>query len=132
MAADVNHFEIHASNPDSSIAFYGATLGWEFIPFEQGDPNAPGYWLIVTSPEKGVTGGLMQRMGPAPEKGAPVMGATIIAYVDDIDAAIIRATDAGGHLAMDKMVIPNVGAVAYFHDVDNNVFGIMQPETGAS
>lgn len=132
MAADINHFEIHASDPDASMAFYKATLGWEFIPFENPDPKAPGYWLIMTRPEKGVTGGLMQRMGPAPEKGAPVMGGTLIAYVDDIDAAMERATKAGGSLAIDKMVIPNVGAVAYFHDPDNNIFGIMQPEEAAS
>ena len=73
----VVHFEIHASEPQALIDFYGELLGWTFTQFGE----MP-YWSIDTgdgaigpnAPGKGINGGLTQRQGPAPERGAPVNG----------------------------------------------------------
>ena len=79
MANLVVHFEIHASEPQRLIDFYRELLGWKFTQF--GDMP---YWAIDTgegaigmnAPGNGINGGLTQRQGPAPERGAPVNGAT--------------------------------------------------------
>src|SRR3954454_4248428 len=70
--------EIHASEPQRLIDFYAALFGWNFTQF--GDMP---YLAIDTgdgaigmdTPGRGIKGGLMQRKGPAPERGAPVTGA---------------------------------------------------------
>ena len=83
MASLVVHFEIHASEPQLLIAYYGELFGWKFTQF--GDMP---YWAIDTgegaiglnAPGNGINGGLTQRRRrhrsrsrghPAP---APVLG----------------------------------------------------------
>ena len=74
MANLVVHFEIHASEPQLLIDFYAELFGWTFTQF--GDMP---YWAIDTgegaigmnTPGSGINGGLTQRQGPAPERGAP-------------------------------------------------------------
>ena len=88
----VVHFEIHASDPQRLIDFYGQLLGWTFENYAGGDQP---YWVIDTGEgaignvagEKGlgINGGLTPRMGPAPEIGAPVAGCNIVIGVDDVD-----------------------------------------------
>ena len=64
MANLVVHFEIHASEPQRLIDFYGELLGWKFSQF--GDMP---YWAIDTgegaiamnAPGRGINGGLTQR-----------------------------------------------------------------------
>ena len=48
--------------------------------------------------------------------------------VDDLDASLAKAFARGGVLALDKMVIPGVGTVAYVLDSEANVIGMLQPE----
>jgi hypothetical protein len=37
------HFEIHGSNPDALLKFYGEVFGWSFTNYMPGE-----YWLIDT------------------------------------------------------------------------------------
>ena len=57
------HFEIHASDPQAAITFYGGLFGWTFNKWEGGD-----YWMIHTGPDEqpGINGGLMPRRGDLP------------------------------------------------------------------
>jgi predicted enzyme related to lactoylglutathione lyase len=83
MANLVVHFEIHASEPQKLIDFYSELLGWHFENYGGGEQP---YWVIDTGegaignaagqPGLGINGGLIQRQGPRPEVGAPVVGAT--------------------------------------------------------
>src|SRR3954463_9972172 len=81
----VVHFEIHASEPQRLIDFYAALFGWNFTQF--GDMP---YWAIDTgdgaigmdTPGRDINGGLMQRKGPAPERGASVNGCDFVVGVD--------------------------------------------------
>ena len=66
--------------------------------------------------------------GGSPHGRAPVVGMVNTVQVDDLDAALAKAFDRGGVLALDKMVIPGVGTVAYVLDSEANVVGILQPE----
>jgi uncharacterized protein len=129
----VVHFEIHASDPERSIAFYSQLLGWRFEQY--GD--AP-YWTIDTGrgavhagptgavvPGVGINGGLQRREGPAPAEGAPVAGANIVVGVDDADAVHARGVELGGRSASDPEDMPGIGRIAYLLDPDSNLFGVI-------
>jgi predicted enzyme related to lactoylglutathione lyase len=123
------HFEIHASDPDRSIAFYQALFGWRFERYP-----VPGvYYGVITGDDSkpGINGGLIQRMGPPPVDGAPVNAWTVTVDVADIDAAFGKAIGLGGREALPKMAIPHVGYVAYIKDVDGNIVGLHQNDPGA-
>jgi predicted enzyme related to lactoylglutathione lyase len=47
--------------------------------------------------------------------------------VDNIDESMKKIADAGGTLALDKMLVPNVGKLAYYNDPEGNIFGIIEP-----
>ena len=122
----VVHFEIHADDPERAMAFYAGVFGWAITRW--GDMD---YWLVSTGPteEPGIDGAILPRMGPRPEPGAPVVGMVNTAQVPDLDAALARVQELGGDMALDKTVIPGVGTVAYVHDSEANVLGILQPES---
>src|SRR3954462_14991213 len=93
----VVHFEIHASEPQQLIHFYGELFGWKFTQF--GDLP---YWAIDTgegaiaanASGNGINGGLTQRQGPIPERGAPVNGCNIVVGVDgNVDGLFRKGLD---------------------------------------
>ena len=131
MANLVVHFEIHASEPQRLIDFYGELLGWRFTQF--GD--AP-YWVIdtgegaigVDTPGRGINGGLTQREGQAPERGAAVNGCNIVVGVErDVDGLFQKALDLGAVEAVALDDMEGVGRGGYLLDPDGNVFGLMSP-----
>ena len=73
----------------------------------------------------GINGGLMQRQGPKPELGAPVMGYNIVVGVDDVDGLMRRGVELGGTEALPARDMQGVGRVGYLLDPDNNVFGMI-------
>jgi predicted enzyme related to lactoylglutathione lyase len=134
MANLVVHFEIHASDPQRLIDFYGALLGWTFQSYGGGE--AP-YWVIDTGEgaignagaEKGlgINGGLTQRAGPRPEVGAPVTGCNVVIGVEDVDGLMRRAVELGAIEALPATDWPGIGRGGYLLDPDNNVFGLISP-----
>lgn len=131
MANLVVHFEIHASEPEKLIAFYSELLGWTFTQF--GDMP---YWAIDTgegavgrdTPGRGINGGLTQRQGPAPERGAAVNGCNVVVGVDgSVDELFQRGLDLGGAEALALSDMEGIGRVGYLLDPDGNVFGLISP-----
>ncbi|SLN54397.1 VOC family protein [Roseisalinus antarcticus] len=120
------HFEIHGSDPAALVTFYGALFGWQFERYND-DP----YWMAATGAGTGIDGAIMGRRGPAPAEDGPVMGATIVMEVDDIDAALDKGVSLGARPAADKMAVPGMGWAAYQKDPDGNVYGMFQPDEGA-
>ena len=122
----VNHFEIHAENPERAMAFYEAVFGWTFQKWD----GPWTYWMILTGPESepGINGGLMARKGPAPVDMQPVNSYVCTVDVKSIDESLQAATDAGGTLALPKMEIPGVGWLAYCKDTEGNIFGMIEPK----
>ncbi len=123
------HFEIHASDPEKSIAFYQALFGWTFPRY----PVPGEYYGVITGPEgeRGINGGLLKRLGPPPVDGAPVNSWTVTVDVESVDKTLARALELGGIQALPKMSIPHVGFVAYIKDVDGNIVGLHQADPGA-
>ena len=126
----VVHFEIHGSDPERLADFYSSLLGWSFQQFGE----MP-YWSITTGedamsqggPGHGINGGLTQRQGPKPEVGGPVNGANIVVAVDDVDGLFAKGIELGGSEALAPSDMQGVGRLAYLHDPDGNVFGLISP-----
>jgi hypothetical protein len=121
----VVHFEIHADDPERAVGFYTGVFGWSVN--RMGDVD---YWLMSTGDptEPGIDGTVLPRQGERPEIGAPIVGMVTTVQVDDLDATLAKVLELGGDMALDKMAIPGVGVVAYVHDTEANVVGILQPE----
>ena len=131
MANLVVHFEIHASEPQLLIDFYTQLFGWTFTQF--GDMS---YWAVDTgdgavgmnTPGRGINGGLTQRQGPAPQRGAPVNGSNFVVGVDgSVDELFQKGLALGGTEALPLTDMQGVGRLGYLLDPDGNVFGVISP-----
>ena len=124
----VIHFEIHASDPQQLIAFYGELFGWQF---QQWGTQA--YWLIRTGPDEapGINGALLPRRGAVALEGQPVNAYVCTVDVADVDAAVEKGVALNGSIALPKIPIPGIGWLAYIKDPDGNILGVMQSDTAA-
>jgi uncharacterized protein len=127
----VVHFEIHASEPQRLIDFYAELFGWKFTQFGE----MP-YWSIDTGEGAvgtngaghGINGGLTQRQGPAPERGAPVNGCDVVVGVDgSVDELFQKGLGLGATEALPLADMEGIGRVGYLLDPDGNVFGMISP-----
>jgi hypothetical protein len=118
------HFEIPASDPGAAMKFYGGLFGWKFHSWGGGPME---YWIVQTGADedKGIHGGLMRRVHPE----QPCVN-TI--DVPDLDAAVARAVELGGTVAVPRMPVPGVGWLAYLKDLDGHIFGMMQDDKNAA
>lgn len=124
----VIHFEIHASDPQQLIAFYGELFGWHF---QQWGTQA--YWLIRTGADDapGINGGLLPRRGASAVEGQPVNAYVCTVDVSSVEAAVDRAVALNGSIALPRMPIPGVGWLAYVKDPDGNILGVMESDAAA-
>ena len=126
----VVHFEIHAKNPGAVHQFYTDVFGWQITNLGEQMGN---YRMIATgedaSGEKwpGINGGITPRHGESPVSGQSVNAYVCTISVDNLDNYIEKVKNAGGTMALDKMDVPGVGLLAYCKDVDENIFGMLQP-----
>jgi hypothetical protein len=121
------HFEVHAEDLDRAQEFYGTVLDWRFQVWGDGS-----YRLIATGSDgPGIDGGMIQRQGPGGDDQTAVIAWVCTVAVDDVDAYVARALDAGGSLAVAKMAVPGVGWLAYTKDTEGNIFGLMQSDSSA-
>lgn len=127
----VIHFEIHAEDVPRAVEFYTSVFGWQAQDWSEyaGMP----YFGLTTGPEgePGINGALMQRRGPNPEVGGSVAGAVLTLGSADLDADAEKILAAGGTVALEKHALPGMAWQAYFHDTENNVFGVHQPDPEA-
>ena len=124
------HFEIHADDPTRAQAFYEKLLGWSFQKVSMG---ASEYWLVLTGPksEPGIDGGMIRRMGPRPATGQPVNAYVCTIGVADLDTVLATAAAGGAVMALPKMAVTGIGWLAYIHDSEGNILGLMQEDPSA-
>jgi predicted enzyme related to lactoylglutathione lyase len=102
----VHYLEIVAKDVDAVCAVYAAANGLEF-----GDPvSALGNARTATLPG----GGLVGVRAPMRESEEPVVRPYWL--VEDIEAAVAAAVDAGGELALPPMEIPGHGTIAIYFE----------------
>jgi predicted enzyme related to lactoylglutathione lyase len=116
------HFEIQATDPATLRRFYATVLGWTFDQWAGAD-----YWLIRTGGGRGREGGLMPRNAPAAEAGRSPNAFVVTFDVEDCDATVAAAVEAGGTVALPPNDAPGVGRLAYVLDPDGNLFGVLTP-----
>lgn len=117
------HFEIHASDPEALLTFYETVFGWTFARWGE-QP----YWIITTGEEgtPGINGGMLPREGPKPEPGQAVNAGVLTVEVPDCRVALDAALAAGATVAMPLTEMPGVGWLAYVHDPDGNLLGMIE------
>ena len=121
MTGRVVHFEIPCDDSERAQAFYHEAFGWDLT-------NLPGmdYTLAVTGPtgdegptEPGyVNGGLLPR--------GTHEGPVVVIDVADIDAALAKIEELGGHTVVGRQQVGDIGWTAYFRDVEGNNLGLWQ------
>jgi predicted enzyme related to lactoylglutathione lyase len=123
------HFEIHAADPQRAISFYSKLFGWTFTKWD----SPMDYWLVKTGEKgtPGIDGGLLPRRGGGPAPMQAVNAYVCTVDVVDLDATLKRIAELGCSVAVPKMAIPTVGWLAYAHDTDGNIFGVMQMDAAA-
>jgi len=113
----VVHFEIPANDPQALTRFYGELFGWKF---QKAQLPGPEYWLCDTGTEgPGINGAVMQRQHPQ----QPVVNYVEVA---SIDATIDRAVKLGASVALPRMPVPGVGAVAAIIDPQGTICGLWE------
>lgn len=124
------HFEIHADDPARAQTFYEKVLGWTFQKVSVG---ASDYWLVMTGPkgEPGIDGGMMRRMGPRPVTGQAVNAYVCTIGIANLDATLGAALAHGATTALPKMAVGGIGWLAYVHDPEGNILGLMQEDPSA-
>lgn len=124
----VVHFEVHAENPDRAAQFYSELFGWQF----QKWAGPIEYWMIITGAgNEGINGGLIRRHGAGPPPGQPLNAFSCTVDVADLDASLAKSLTLGATVALPKMAVPGVGWLAYIHDTEGNVLGMMQNDPAA-
>ena len=125
------HFEIQAADPQRAVDFYSAVFGWTSEDWS-GFAGMP-YFGVSTGTGPGIDGAILGRPnGENPEVGGPVMGAVIAMGVADFDAVAEKILAAGGTEALTKYSLKRMAWQGSFHDTENNVFGIHQPDPEAA
>ena len=119
----VTHFEIHADDPERASLFYSSIFDWKIVKWE----GPMDYWLVSTGESvPGIDGGIVPRRGEKPGSGAACNAFVCTIGVDSLDDAIAATEKNGGIVVVPKVEIPGVGWLAYAHDTEGNVFGMMQ------
>jgi uncharacterized protein len=112
MVNSIVHFEICVKNMKTGMDFYGKIFDWKIAMDEKMN-----YGMISTGAEP--DGGIFQAEGEMPPYVA------IYVKVDDIDAVLDRAEEAGAFIIQRKKLISEeFGYYGMFADPDNNVIGL--------
>ena len=104
-------------DPAAAARFYSELLDWEIAPI----PGHP-YWTIANGGRR--NGGLMEQPPPLREAG---VAAAWNAYfgVEDLDAALATASDAGGAVALGPVNVPS-GRFAAVRDPQGAVVSLVE------
>ncbi len=113
----VNWFEIPVQDKARAVEFYGAVLGAPL-----GSIDGPDGPMAVFMGAEGPAGALT-------DTGSPSADAGVLVYLgcDDIDAALQRAEQAGGTIAMPKSSIGPFGFIGRFTDTEGNLLALHTP-----
>lgn len=116
MGNPVVQWQIVAKDPDAVARFYSALFGWKV----QTD-NALGYRVVETGNGRGINGGVW----PSPPEGHNLV--QLFVEVEDIDAALIKATSLGASVIVPKSELPDGDALAIVLDPAGLSFGMYRP-----
>jgi uncharacterized protein len=100
------------TDPEGAQAFYSALLGWDFQRLSEDPP----YWVILNGER--ANGGMT-----VPPEGVPANWFPYFA-VEDVEAAMEKARDAGGNPFIGPVDVPNGGRFALIQDPQGAAFAV--------
>lgn len=114
MTGELTHIELGAPDAMKARRFFGAIFDWTFEPFGDGDQ------AVIKTPT--IRGGVHDG----------VTSTTLTAYfkVDDIESAVARVLELGGHTEGASPEEPGFGRMATCTDDQGIPFGLHQPFEG--
>ncbi len=114
--------DISLPDPAAGKDFYAALFGWQAE--DQQDPDGNYIYTMFSKDGEAVAG-----MGPQPpgtaESGIPPMWSSYVT-VDDVDAAVERATDSGGSVVLPVMDVFTAGRMAIVADPAGGVVSMWE------
>jgi len=114
--------ETFQPDPRAALGFYGAVFGWAFSEPGPLPGGLPGQYFVGHVDGRAVAG-----IGSAPEVGGPPMPVwNTHVGVDDADAAVDRATSAGGRLVLGPLDAPGEGRIAVLVDPTGAGFSVWE------
>lgn len=116
MGNPISHWEIVVSDLAKGKVFYSTVFDWEFD-----ESSFPGYSIIKTGMNPG--GGMV-----ASSENPPRYMFNVYFQVDDVEATLAKATEAGASVIAPKTAIPGIGYWGMFADPDGIAIGILQGE----
>lgn len=116
MGNPVVQWQIVAKDPDAVTRFYSALFGWKVDA-----NNALGYRAVTTGNGRGINGGVW----PSPPEGHNLV--QLFVEVEDIDAALAKATSLGAKIIVPKSELPDGDALAIVLDPAGLSFGMYRP-----
>ena len=111
-------YELVSPDADATQRFYGAVLGWRFERMP-GDPQMD--YRIASAGETGIAG-LMQQ----PEGHEMPLRWLVYFGVEDVDASVRQAVQAGAAVHVPPTDIPDVGRFAFLADPQGALFYVMR------
>jgi predicted enzyme related to lactoylglutathione lyase len=115
----VVHFEIPADDVDRAKNFYSELFGWKIEEIQNLQ-----YWLINTSGENAVNGGMMKRQHSK-------QSITNYVNISSVDEYVTKVEELGGKIVVPKTAVMGMGYFAVFLDTENNVFGLWEDDKEA-
>jgi len=111
----ITHFEIRAGDMHRARKFWESLLGWKFRDWE--GPIQYTMAEVGGNPTAGLYASELQERG-------------LIVYfdVDDVQAAVERVRELGGHVTTEKTPIPETGWFAHCLDTEGNPFGVFETD----
>jgi len=109
-------------DPGAAVDFYGSLLGWEFSAPGAMPGGLPGEYFVAHLDGRAVAG-----VGALPDAGGPPAAIwNTHVCVDDADAAVERATSAGGSLVLSPLDAPGEGHGAVLVDPTGAAFSVWE------
>ncbi len=118
-------YELMTPDARSVASFYNAVLRWEIPDDATKMPNGSEYRTIAR-PDGGSAGGVLT-LTPQMQSGGARPGWIPYFHVDDVDAAVAKATKFDAPTLMPPETLPDVGRVAMLADPQGAPFYLMKP-----
>ena len=112
---------IDLSTPDQDAAaeFYGGLFGWS-VEEDENAKQTGGYRVATLNGQ--AVGGVMKLM----QEGQPVAWSSYVS-VEDVDATVAKAKEAGGTVMVEPMSVLDYGRMAFLVDPTGAAIGLWQP-----
>ncbi len=115
------HFEIPTDDIERARKFYTDLFEWKIEKYE----GPSDYWMIETTGDKAIEGGMMKRQQPQ----QPITNYVGVPSVDEFSK---KVKELEGKILVPKTPVPTVGFFAVCQDTENNIFGLWEEDPNAS